>query len=105
MGVDLQTGERLWESAWPLAEDRPLQTGTSFIVKQGERYWLFTEQGDLIIANLTRTGFEELDRQKVIDATNVAFGREVVWAAPAFANGHIFLRNDKEVIRIDLREK
>ena len=105
MGVDLQTGKRLWESAWPLAEDRPLQTGTSFIVKQGGRYWLFTEQGDLIIANLTRTGFEELDRQKVIDATNVAFGREVVWAAPAFANGHIYLRNDKEVIRIDLREK
>jgi outer membrane protein assembly factor BamB len=102
MGIEFKTGERLWETAWPLAEDRPIQSGTSFIVRQADRYWLFTEQGDLIIAKLTPKGYEELDRQKVIDATNVAFGRDVVWAAPAFANRHIYLRNDKEIICIDL---
>jgi outer membrane protein assembly factor BamB len=99
--IDIPSGDRLWGTGWPLAE-RPLQTGTTFIVKQADRYWLFTEQGDLIIAKLTRDGHEELDRAKVIEPTNVAFGRDVVWCAPAFANKRMYVRNDKEIVCVDL---
>ena len=36
--------------------------------------------------------YEEIDRAKVIEPTNVAFGRDVVWSAPAFANRRVYLR-------------
>ena len=38
----------------------------------------------------------------VIDATNNAFGREVAWCAPAYANKRMYVRNDKELICVDL---
>lgn len=100
-GVDLKTGARLWSSLQPLQSERPLRTGTAFIVQQEDRYWLFTEQGDLVIAKMNRAGYEELDRAHVLDPTDVAFGRKVVWAAPAFANRKVFLRNGKECICVD----
>ena len=101
VAVELPSGRRLWETAKPLGE-RPVRTGTAFIVRQADRYWLFTEQGDLIIANLTRDGFKEISRAHVIKPTNVAFGRDVVWSAPAFSNGCVFLRNDEECICVSV---
>ena len=101
-GVDLESGERLWRSAAPLGADRPVDTGTAFLVKQGERYWLFNERGELVIARLSRAGYEELDRVQVIEPTNTAFGRDVVWSAPAYANRRVYVRNDKECLCVDL---
>jgi hypothetical protein len=71
-------------------------------VRQGDRYFLFTEKGDLVIAKLSRDGYEELDRATLIEPTGVAFGRPVVWSAPAFAGRNIYVRNDKEIVAFDL---
>lgn len=101
LAMDVMSGDRLWETAWPLG-DRPKQTGTAFVVRHADRYWLFSEQGELILAELTKEGHQELGRTKVLNATNTAFGREVVWSAPAFANRHVYLRNDEECICLDL---
>ena len=102
-GVKFETGARIWSSLAPLQSDRPLRTGTAFIVKQADNYWLFTEQGDLVIAKMNRNGYQEIDRAHVLAPTDVAFGRKVVWAAPAFANRKVFLRNGKECICVDAR--
>ncbi len=104
IAFEIRSGKRLWETPAPLAEDRPVQTGTVFIVRQSNRYWLFTDQGDLIIAQLSRDGFTELDRAHVIEPTNVAFGRDVVWSMPAYANRHAYIRNDKQCICVDLSD-
>ena len=104
MAVDVESGKRLWSTGWPLGK-RPQQTATAFIVRQADRYWLFTEKGELVIAQLTRAGHKEIDRTKIIQPTNVAFGREVVWCAPAYANKHLYVRNDRECICIDLEAK
>ena len=45
-----------------------------------------------------------LGRQHVIEPTNGAWGRKVVWTHPAYAMKSAFIRNDKEIIRIDLSE-
>ena len=103
-GVELPSGNRLWETPEPLGK-RPVASGTAFIIRQGTRYWLFTEQGDLIICKLSKDGYQEIDRAKVIEPTNVAFGRDVVWSAPAFANGRAYIRNDKECLCIELSQK
>jgi len=69
--VELPSGKRLWETTKPVS-DRPAYSGTAFIVRQGDkgqRYWLFNERGQIIIANLTPTGYEEIDRtQQLIEA-------------------------------------
>jgi outer membrane protein assembly factor BamB len=102
MAVELPGGKRLWETGQPLA-DRPVQTGTAFIVKNQEHFYLFAETGELIIAEISPDGFKEIDRAKLIEPTNNAFGRAVVWSAPAFANGCVFVRNDEECVCVSLR--
>jgi outer membrane protein assembly factor BamB len=106
--VELPSGKRLWETTKPISE-RPAYSGTAFIVRQGDeghRYWLFNEHGQIIIANLTPAGYEEIDRtQPIIEPTNHAFGREVVWCMPAFANRRLYVRNDEECICVDLEKK
>ena len=46
--------------------------------------------------------FAGIDRVKVVEPTNTAFGRDVVWCPPAWANRRVYLRNDKECVCIDL---
>lgn len=102
--MKLPSGDRLWESNEPVSENgkRPLQTGTAFIVRNGKRYIFFNEHGELILGKLTPERFEETDRAKVIEPSGLAFGRKVVWSMPAFANKHAYIRNDKELICVDL---
>ena len=101
--VQLPAGERLWNTSEPVSKRR-VGSGTAFLVRVGEsdRFVLFNENGELILADLTREGYQEVDRAKVIEASNNAFGRKVVWSMPAFANGHVYLRNDEELICLDL---
>ena len=102
--IELESGKKLWETSEPVS-DRPQNSGTAFIVRQGDRHWLLTDSGELVIGKITREGFEETDRAKVIEPTNEAFNRDVVWSMPAFANRHAYLRNDEECICVDLEAK
>ena len=82
--------------------DRRANSGTAFMVKNGARYFLFSESGDLIIARLTPEGYDEISRAHVLEPTGHAFGRAVVWSHPAFASQCMFARNDKELICVSL---
>ena len=73
-------------------------SGTIFLTKNGDRYFGFTETGDLIIAKLSPKGYEEVSRAKLLAPTGAAFGRKVVWSHPAYANKCVFARNDKELV-------
>lgn len=101
---EVPSGERLWETTQPVS-DRRATNGTAFIVRQGEtgnRCWMFCDNGDLVIATITPEEFIELDRAHIIDPTNNATNRDVVWCPPAFANKRMYVRNDKEIICVDL---
>ena len=102
-GVKLATGERLWETFSATTGDRRANSGTAFLVKNGDRYFIFSETGDLIIARLTPEGYDEISRAHVLEPTSQAFGRTVVWSHPAFAGKCMFARNDQELICVDLR--
>jgi outer membrane protein assembly factor BamB len=99
--IDLAAGKALWETGEPLGR-RPLPSGTALFVRHDDRFWMFTEAGELVITKLTPEKFEELDRAKVIEPTGAAHGRDVVWSMPAFANRHAYIRNGKEIICVDL---
>ena len=103
VAASLKDGERLWQTTAPTnGSPRGDAHATVFLVKQDNSFFLMSEQGDLIIANLSPTGYEELDRAHLLEPTNSAFGRQVVWSHPAFANRCIFARNDQEIVCYDL---
>lgn len=106
LAVRLDTGERLWETLAPTVggAGRRAGHGTAFLVRQGDRCVLFSETGDLIFARLTPEKYEELSRMHLIDPTNECFGRPVVWSHPAFAEGCVFARNDRELVCVSLRK-
>ncbi len=100
----LDTGERLWETFAPTA-GKAERWGNCFVVKNGNRWFLLSETGDLILARLSPAGYEELGRAHLIDPVNTDPGRPVVWSHPAFANRRIYLRNDQELVCFDLSAK
>ena len=100
--VELKTGKRLWESFAPTTGKRRAGHGTAFLVKHQQQYFLFNESGDLIVARLTPAGYEERGRFHVLEPTGEAFGRQVVWSHPAFAQRCLFARNDKELVCVSL---
>jgi hypothetical protein len=57
----------------------------------------------LIFAELSRDGYTELSRTHAIDPTDSAYGRMVVWSYPAFSDGKVFVRSQKEIKCLDLR--
>ena len=101
--VQIPSGEVKWSSPGPFG-DRAPPTATAFITRHGDRYFLFAETGDLVIARLSPQGYGEIDRTHLLDTTQSAFGRGVVWSAPAYADRSVFVRNDKELIRVSLAE-
>jgi outer membrane protein assembly factor BamB len=102
-GVALLTGQRLWETFLPTSGgNRRVSHGTAFLTRNGERCFLFSETGDLIIARLTAEKYEEQSRCNLLAPTNEAFGRPVVWSHPAYANKCVFARNDREIVCVNL---
>jgi outer membrane protein assembly factor BamB len=103
MAVRLEDAHRLWQTLEPTTGgERRGRYGTAFLVKAADRYFLFNERGDLIIANLSPEGYQEISRTHVLDPTNQTFGRPVVWSHPAFARRCVFARNDRELVCVDL---
>tara|TARA_R110002095_G_scaffold2463_9_gene10056 strand:+ start:288 stop:1607 length:1320 start_codon:yes stop_codon:yes gene_type:complete len=104
VAVNLKDGNRLWSTKKVTDAGRRDRHATAFIVKHDDKFFLFTEKGDLILAELSPTGYKEISRFHVLEPTNEAFGRPVVWSHPAFANQSLFARNDKELVRVSLKK-
>ncbi len=99
-----ETGERVWETFKATTGGEPVRWANAFIVKNGDRFFLANEKGDLIIARLTPEAYTEVSRCHLLEPTNTAAGRDVVWSHPAFANRHVYARNDKEIVCADLAQ-
>jgi outer membrane protein assembly factor BamB len=95
------TGERVWET-FAATSGKEVRWANAFLIKNGDRFFLPNEKGELIIARLTPKGYEEISRAKLLEPTNTAAGRDVVWSHPAFANRCIYARNDKELVSVSL---
>jgi outer membrane protein assembly factor BamB len=103
--INETNGDRVWETFKATTPDgKEMRWANAFIVKNGDRFFLFNEKGDLIIAHLTSKGYEEVSRAHIIDPVNRDTGRLVVWSHPAFANRRVYARNDKEIVCVDLAQ-
>jgi outer membrane protein assembly factor BamB len=95
--LDAETGDRIWEDLTAVPKAR---WATIHMVKNGDRYFMFNERGELLIGRLTPQGFQEISRTKLLDPTSDQLNQRggVCWSHPAFANRNIFARNDKEIV-------
>lgn len=107
--VDAKDGARLWETFDTTVPDekRRVNHGTAFVTRLGEsdRYLIFSEVGDLVLAKLTKEKYTPLGRFHVLEPTGECFGRNVVWSHPAYANKTAYVRNDKEIVAVDLQSE
>jgi outer membrane protein assembly factor BamB len=106
-GIDLKSGKRLWETH-AATGGKSLRWANAFLTPQGDRFFLFNELGELIIAKLSPKGYHEIDRATILEPTNRMAGpkgRRVIWSHPAFADRSIFARNDREIVRYSLAKE
>ena len=95
-------GERVWEDLTAVERQR---WATIHFVANGSNTWMLNEQGELMIGKLTRDGLEVTSRETILTPDQMRTPNRkggVCWSHPAFANRCVFLRNDRELICIDL---
>ena len=98
------TGERVWETQEATGERR--RWVSAFMVRHEDRVFINNDRGDLIIAQLSPAGYEEISRTSLLTPTSRPGNRReltyVNWSHPAYANRHIYARNDEEIISASL---
>jgi len=95
--IRLANGKKLWSTSAPTKDNRLASWANVFTVRNGSRFFLANDYGELIIAKLNEERYSEISRAKLIEPTHRVAGRMLVWSHPAFANRSIYLRNDEEI--------
>ena len=91
---------------WGTTNVTELKIGASIhLTPNGDAVFLFTDEGNLIRAELTPQGYREISRVHLLEPTSILFTRKFAWVPPVYANRHIFARNDKELICASLAAK
>ncbi|HEX5270499.1 MAG TPA: PQQ-binding-like beta-propeller repeat protein [Gemmataceae bacterium] len=99
--LEEDTGKRVWMTREPTGGTET-RWANAFLVRHDDRFFLFNEKGDLIIARLSPKGYDEIGRAHLLDPDNKLPGRAVVWSHPAFADRAVFARNDHEIVCVSL---
>lgn len=85
--VNAETGKRVWQKT---------RFGKGNLIAADGKLFISTMNGDLVAVRLTPKAFEEIGRSPVTGPTR---------QAPALSNGLIYLRDDEEVVCVDVRGK
>lgn len=103
--LNMETGEQVWEDKNPAKAKRDSYFATAFFTPHADKYFIFNDQGELMIAKFNKKGYEEISRTKVLKPSTFVRGRNIVWSHPAYANKCMFVRNSEELVCIDLSAK
>lgn len=108
-GLRLEDSERIWENKEITRQGR---WGSAFCVAHGDKYFMVNDVGELLIIRFSPQGPELIDRTQLIEPdTESGFGARkfansiVNWCHPAFANGHLIIRNDHTLRRVSLKKE
>jgi outer membrane protein assembly factor BamB len=85
--VEAATGKRAWQQQ---------RFGKGNLIAADGKLWISTMKGELVLVRATPQKFEELDRSVVIGTTR---------QAPALAGGLLYLRDDREIVCLDVRKR
>jgi outer membrane protein assembly factor BamB len=76
--IDLETGNVRWKQGG---------LGCGALMAAGDKLVIFSEKGELVIAQASPESYKELARGQILGS--------ISWTAPVLANGRIYCRNDK----------
>ena len=99
--LEAATGNLVWSTNSITA---PKNGAAINVTPQGGGYFLFTDEGNLIRADLSPAGYREISRAHLIDPTWPFNGYKFVYAPPAYANRHVFARSEAEVVCASLEK-
>ncbi len=85
--INAETGERVWQK---------LRFGKGNMIAADGKLFATTMNGELVMIRLTPEKYDELGRATVIGSTR---------QAPALADGLLYLRDDKDIVCLDVRQK
>ena len=85
--VNAATGKRVWQK---------LRFGKGNLIAADDKLFISTMNGDLVAVRITPEAFEEIGRTPVTGSTR---------QAPALANGLLYLRDDEEIVCVDVRSR
>jgi len=85
--VNAATGKRVWQK---------LRFGKGNLIAADGKLWISTMKGELVLVRATPKEFEELGRATVLGSTR---------QAPALAGGRLYLRDDAEIVCLDVRKQ
>jgi outer membrane protein assembly factor BamB len=85
--VEIASGKRVWQK---------LRFGKGNLIAADGKLLISSMNGELVVVRATPTKFEELGRTQILESTR---------QAPALAGGMLYLRDDFEVVCLDVREK
>ena len=96
--LDLLTGDRIWEDLTVVKKNR---WASVHFIEHGKQTWMFNEHGEMLITELSPRGLKIISRALLIEPTTGQLNRNgtgVTWTHPAFANKHVFIRNDNRLV-------
>jgi hypothetical protein len=85
--VNASTGERAWQQ---------LRFGKGNLIAADGKLFISMINGELVIARATPKSYEEIGRATLIGPTR---------QAPALAGGRLYLRDNKEIVCLDVRKQ
>lgn len=85
--VNAATGEVAWQE---------IRFGKGNLIAADGKLLISTMKGELVLAEASPKAFREIGRQKVLGSTR---------QAPALASGLVYLRDDKEIVCVSLRNE
>jgi len=81
--IEMKNGKVKWAEA---------RFGAGTVLLAGSKLVVMREKGDLLIAEASPKGYKKLNEFKILDGT--------VRAAPALANGMLFVRNERKLVAV-----
>ncbi len=99
--LDLKNGDRVWEDTTLLANGR---WATAYFVQNGDRTWITTEKGEIVIAKLSPQGFQRISSARFITPATALRGRghPIAWSHPGYSHRCLFARSDTELVCVSL---
>ena len=87
--VDWLTGKVRWSDS---------HVGQANVIVVGDKLLMFNDAGELMLARVSGESYQELARTKVFDG-------EVSWTLPAFSNGRLFVRSQRQAVCLFLGDR
>jgi hypothetical protein len=101
--LEADTGRQIWETD-RVTRQKTGRSACMHMTENGSSVFIYNELGELILAHLSPQGYEEICRTALVVPTYGFGGKQLTWAAPSFANRHVFARNEKEIICASLSQ-